>query len=142
MIALGKSHPLTRALTALGERWTLRILGEVFRGRGRFEELEASLGIPPTTLSKRLKHLVHEGVLERRYERSMTKPTYHLTPKGNALLPALVALNEWAEEWWTVGGKTDNRTVLADSVTSEGIVFSQLPRSDGTNIGQEGLEAK
>ena len=51
--------PVARALDAIGEKWSLLILRDLFRkGPLRFQQLEAGLdGVAPNTLSARLKAL-------------------------------------------------------------------------------------
>ncbi|MGI5365826.1 winged helix-turn-helix transcriptional regulator [Streptomyces iakyrus] len=53
-------------------------------------------------LSARLRDLVTDGILEKtRYRAPGTRgrDEYRLTDKGRALLPILIALNNWAEHW-------------------------------------------
>jgi DNA-binding HxlR family transcriptional regulator len=50
-------------------------------------------------LSERLKELEGEGIVERRVlDGSPVRVEYSLTPKGQALEPALRALKHWAHE--------------------------------------------
>jgi len=51
-------------------------------------------------LSSRLQALVTAGILTR--EGTPARPTYALTKKGKALLPALLALMQWGDEWETI----------------------------------------
>lgn len=125
---------VARALEALGDWWTLLIIRDAFFGARRFGEFERSLGIAKNILTARLRALVADGVFERvavgtggeRYE-------YHLTPKGHALLPVLVALREWSDEW--VFGRGHEPLVLRERATGH-----RLPRLRVTN--REGKELK
>ena len=58
--------PVARALDAIGERWSLLILRDLFRkGPLRFQQFEANLtGAAPNTLSARLKSLEAQGVID------------------------------------------------------------------------------
>ena len=49
---------LARALSAVGDRWTLLILRDAFLKVRRFEDFEESLGISRRTLTERLEGLV------------------------------------------------------------------------------------
>jgi DNA-binding HxlR family transcriptional regulator len=92
---------LARAVSAIGDAWTLLILREAVYGVSRFDEIQVDLGIPRTVLSDRLNRLVDAGLFERvpyREPNRRTRQAYTLTQKGLALLPALVALREWAED--------------------------------------------
>jgi DNA-binding HxlR family transcriptional regulator len=90
--------PVADALGVLGNRWTLLIVQEAFKGTRRFSEFQENLGLAKNILSVRLKSLVAHGVFE-------TAPAsdgsayreYILTHKGNALLPALQALRQWGK---------------------------------------------
>ena len=58
--------PIARCLDAVGEWWSVLILRDAFAGKTRFDEFQASLGIAPNMLSRRLAALVDAGLLERR----------------------------------------------------------------------------
>jgi DNA-binding HxlR family transcriptional regulator len=94
-----RACPIDRALRILGDRWSLVVIREVFRGNHRFEEIYARSGAPRDILAGRLRRLVDEGILERRpYNESATRFEYHLTSKGASLRTVLLALGEWGEE--------------------------------------------
>ena len=58
--------PIARSLERVGEWWSILILRDAFAGLTRFEEFQASLGIAPNMLTRRLTALVEDGLLERR----------------------------------------------------------------------------
>jgi DNA-binding HxlR family transcriptional regulator len=94
----GLDCPVARTLDIVGEKWTLLILRDLLRkGAQRFHELETSLtGLPPSTLSARLKVLEAAGVVQiRRYDDHPPRFEYVLTQKGMELGPVLIALREW-----------------------------------------------
>ncbi len=73
---------IAATLGAIGDRWTMLILREVFRGRHRFGEIHAELGIAKNLLSDRLSQLVEEEVLERvPYQDRPVRSEYRLTAK-------------------------------------------------------------
>jgi DNA-binding HxlR family transcriptional regulator len=91
---------LARAVAVIGDAWILLILREAVYGITRFEEMRADLAIPRTVLSDRLNRLVGAGLLRRvPYQQpgQRTRQAYELTDGGRALMPAVVALWEWAE---------------------------------------------
>lgn len=93
---------IRRALEAVGETWTLLILREAVYGVRRFDDFARVLGCGRGVLSDRLKRLVAEGVMEMRtYAEPGQRPRaeYRLTPKGQDLFPALMALSEWSARW-------------------------------------------
>ena len=92
---------LARALSAVGDRWTLLILRDAFLKVRRFEDFERSLKISRRSLSERLDGLVAAGILERRpYQERPVRHEYRLTEKGVGLLPALLALIHWGDQWY------------------------------------------
>jgi DNA-binding HxlR family transcriptional regulator len=93
--------PVAQALEIVGDRWTLLILRDLLLdGPRRFQDLQRSLeGIGPSTLSDRLKGLLENGIISRRfYEEHPPRAEYQLTTKGRALGPVLKALKEWGEQ--------------------------------------------
>ena len=87
-------------LRTVGDRWTLLILRDIFRGIKRFENIQKDLGIARNLLSKRLQHLVDNKVVERfLYQEKPNRYEYRLTSKGRALSPSLIALMQWGDEW-------------------------------------------
>jgi DNA-binding HxlR family transcriptional regulator len=95
---------VARALSVVGERWTLLILRDAFFGTRRFDQFQASLGITRHRLSERLNKLVEQGVLTRvPYCERPPRYEYRLTRKGLALYPVLMTLGRWGDEWMDRG---------------------------------------
>lgn len=91
-----------RAMTILGERWTVVVLREVFSGIRRFDDMRERTGIPRQVLTNRLATLVDQGVLRRvpyQDPGSRSRDEYRLTPKGLDLYPVLVAVREWGDRY-------------------------------------------
>ncbi len=87
-------------LDLVGDRWTLLILRDVFRGVHRFSELRDDLGIARNLLTDRLNRLVEHEILQKvPYQERPVRHEYRLTTKGADLSPALVALMGWGDRW-------------------------------------------
>jgi DNA-binding HxlR family transcriptional regulator len=100
------SCSIARTLEVIGDRWTLLILRDAFRGVRRFEDLQRDLGIARNILTDRLQKLVDRGVLSRTpYSTRPPRYEYRLTPKGVDLSPALVALMRWGDKWLAEDGR-------------------------------------
>ena len=85
--------PVVQTLERVGERWSILLLREIFRGAHRFDELQTSLGIAPNILSTRLTRLVHAGFIEKQlYQQHPPRHSYHLTQRGEDFIPVLFAL--------------------------------------------------
>lgn len=90
--------PLSKASEYLEPRWTIQILGELWAGSTRFNDLRRGLGsISPALLSRRLKELEAQGLVERVEDRATGTVDYFRTAKALALEPALEALAVWAQ---------------------------------------------
>lgn len=106
------SCPLPPAVELIGEKWAFLILRGALNGLQHFEEFQAGLDIARNILSDRLSKLVAGGILERSPDPSdKRKVIYALTPKGEGLLPVVLALRQWGEDW----GYGTMRVQLADS---------------------------
>ena len=105
---IGKMNcSIARALSVVGDRWTLLILRDAFLGARRFDHLQTSLRCSPHVLSTRLAKLVRHGVLERRpYQRRPTRYEYRLTEKGLDLYPVIIGLRGWGDRWFGDGETT------------------------------------
>ncbi|MBL8988440.1 MAG: helix-turn-helix transcriptional regulator [Gemmatimonadetes bacterium] len=56
---------VARALSVVGDRWTLLVLRDFFLGVRRFDHFQERLGVTRHVLANRLRRLVEAGVLER-----------------------------------------------------------------------------
>ncbi|MBI3782492.1 MAG: helix-turn-helix transcriptional regulator [Deltaproteobacteria bacterium] len=91
---------IARALSVVGDRWTLLILRDAFLRTRRFEQFQASLKITRHRLADRLQKLVDNGILERLpYQDNPPRFEYKLTAKGVDLYPVIAALVGWGDRW-------------------------------------------
>ncbi|MBK9178180.1 MAG: helix-turn-helix transcriptional regulator [Acidimicrobiales bacterium] len=98
------SCSIARTLEVIGDRWTILVLRDAFRGIRRFDDFRRDLGIARPVLADRLRKLVEHGVLEKRqYQAHPPRFEYRLTPMGVDLSPALVALMRWGDRWLSGG---------------------------------------
>ena len=105
------SCPIPGAVELIGEKWAFLILRGAFNGLQHFEEFQAGLGIARNILSDRLSKMVAGGILERSPDPAdKRRVIYSLSAKGEGLLPVILAIRQWGEEWGY--GKMD--IVLAD----------------------------
>ncbi len=96
----GTRCSVARALSAVGDRWTILILREAFLGVKRFELFRERLSVARNILTGRLQELVREGILVKaRYQEKPDRYEYRLTEKGLGLYPVLVTLMAWGDRW-------------------------------------------
>jgi DNA-binding HxlR family transcriptional regulator len=128
---------LPAALEVMGERWSFLILRGAFNGLNHFEQFQAQLGIARNILANRLTKLVQHGILRRSgCEDDRRKVMYQLTPKGEALLPTLVALRQWGERWEAC---TPCNPVLVDRRDHKPISQMRVVASDGRPLDPSDL---
>jgi DNA-binding HxlR family transcriptional regulator len=93
-------NSVARALVLIGDRWTQLILREAFLGATRFEEYRERTGAARSTLTKRLRKLEENGLLQRTlYQTAPRRYEYHLTEKGLTLYPVVVMIWKWEIRW-------------------------------------------
>ena len=91
---------LARTWAVIGERWTMLIIREAFRGTHRFDSFQQRLGVGRNVLSNRLARLSAEGIFERvRYQQAPDRYEYRLTQKGMDLYPVLLMLMRWGDTY-------------------------------------------
>jgi DNA-binding HxlR family transcriptional regulator len=128
--------PLPAAVELIGEKWAFLIVRGAFNGLQHFEEFQAGLGVARNILSDRLAKLVAGEIMERAHDpEDRRKVIYSLTAKGEALLPVLVALRQWGEEW----GQGPAPVILADKRDGKPIAKICLHAADGRELSRDQL---
>lgn len=89
--------PVAGTLDILGDRWTLLVIRDLFRGCTQFKEfLRGPEKIATNVLSERLNRLQEEGLVERfPLAEQAAREGYRLTAKGRSLGPVLKAMADW-----------------------------------------------
>jgi DNA-binding HxlR family transcriptional regulator len=126
MRGYGQFCPVAKAAELFCERWTPLIVRDLAAGATRFSELRR--GVPlmsPTLLSRRLKQLASEGVVERRRPAGGRGWTYHLSPSGREFVPVVEALGVWGQRW--------SRRQLAKGEVDLGLLIWALQRGVDAN---------
>jgi DNA-binding HxlR family transcriptional regulator len=91
---------LARGLELIGDWWSPLIIRDLFLQVSRFDELVEDLGISRNLLTRRLKSLVINGIVERvAYQTRPARYAYRLTEAGRDLVPAILALTAWGDRW-------------------------------------------
>ena len=95
---------LARSLSVVGDPWTLLFLREAFGGITKFEDFLSGTGASRAIATERLAGLVEHGVLERHaYREAPRRYEYRLTQMGRELLPVVLTLVKWGDEWLSDG---------------------------------------
>ena len=128
--------PLPQAVELIGERWAFLILRGALNGLVHFEEFQAGLGIARNILSDRLGKLVAGGIMARDLDpQDRRKVIYSLTTKGQALLPVVLALRQWGEDW----GHGRQELVLVDRKSGRPVRRIRVLGENGRELGLHDL---
>ena len=101
--------PVAMACEVIEPRWTLLILLEMGGGATRFNEIRRGVpGISPTLLSKRLKEMEKQGLIERLEDTAKGTVDYIQTNISIELQPAIRLLGEWAYRNFSVDVALDD----------------------------------
>ena len=144
--------PAARALESVGDWWSILILRDAFRGVRRFDEFLDSLGVAPSMLTRRLKHLTEQGLFERRlYAERPARYEYVLTTKGRDFFPVLMALFAWGnrhladdERCFLLGDPATNLErdpIVIDAHTGERLTPRNTVHMPGPAASDETLRA-
>jgi len=129
---------IARTLEVVGERWTLLIVRDAFRGLTRFDQFHENLGIARNVLTDRLNRLVEEGILERvRYSERPERYEYLLTDKGRELRVALAALRQWGDTYLS----PKPPTVLRRKKDGAPVVAAFVPAGSSAILASDEVES-
>ena len=89
--------PLSAALAAVGDRWTLLVVDALLDGPKRFGDLQSAVpGIAPNILTARLRQLSEQAlIVATRYQDRPPRFVYELSATARELAPALRLLADW-----------------------------------------------
>lgn len=100
MQSYGQFCPIAKAAEIFCERWTALVIRNLGAGAQRFSDIHR--GVPhmsATLLTRRLRQLEAEALVERRRSATGKSWTYHLTEAGAEFLPLVGALGVWGQRW-------------------------------------------
>jgi DNA-binding HxlR family transcriptional regulator len=86
-------------LDVIGDKWSLLVIRDLFRGLSTYKELQNSPeGIPTNILADRLKRLEEAGLIAKTaYQQHPVRFAYSLTEKGKSLREVLGAFARWGQ---------------------------------------------
>lgn len=101
MLVEKKTGCIAQAMDILGNKWTALIIRDLCASPLRYCQLEKSIvNINPRILSKRLKLLEDEGIIQKKFLKDTNSHQYCLTQKGVDLVPILKKMSEWGEKYF------------------------------------------
>ncbi|GAA3755477.1 helix-turn-helix domain-containing protein [Microbacterium kribbense] len=76
------------------------VLREAFFGVRRFDQFQRNLEISRSVLTRTLKFMVEQGLLQRRlYQNRPDRYEYRLSESGIELYPMFLAMKAWGDRW-------------------------------------------
>jgi DNA-binding HxlR family transcriptional regulator len=97
--------PIALSLEHVGDWWNILILRDLSYGLSRFDEFEKSLGIAPSTLTRRLNGLIESGLVERSaYTDKPLRYDYLLTARGRDFRPVVLTLMKFGNKHFSPNG--------------------------------------
>jgi DNA-binding HxlR family transcriptional regulator len=131
--------PAARSLDSIGDWWTLLIVRDATLGVRRFSHFQRSLGMGRNILSARLKKMVADGVMTMAAASDGSAyQEYHLTEKGEALLPLLVAMRQWGERFLYAPGEPHSKLISKHS--GKELEQMKVRDTEGQELGVSDLE--
>lgn len=87
-------------LDLVGDKWSLLVVRDLFRGSATYGELQNSFeGIPTNILADRLRKLEEAGIIAKSaYQQHPVRYSYELTKKGKSLGDVLLAIVRWGKK--------------------------------------------
>ncbi len=99
--AVRMPHVLPQTMDLIGNRWSAAMLGSALLGARRYSEFAERMRASPTIVAERLRTFTELGVLsETPSTERVDRTTYHLTDKGRAFFPVVVAMIAWGQRWF------------------------------------------
>ncbi len=99
-VALRSDCPIACALDIIGDRWSLLIVRDIFKGKKRYNDFLASAEQFPTNiLADRLKRLEAAAIVNKQqYSEHPPRYEYVLTNKGLELGKVIEAMYHWGNK--------------------------------------------
>ncbi|WP_375202447.1 winged helix-turn-helix transcriptional regulator [Hyphococcus sp.] len=94
--------PLAVTLDIVGDKWSLIVIRDLFRGVSRYSDfLKSPEDMTTNILADRLKRLEEHGLISKSaYQENPVRHEYALTKKGRALGPVLREIVHWANAYY------------------------------------------
>lgn len=95
---LQEGAPAREALDRVADRWTVLVATLLEDGPARFNQIRRRIGISAQVLTRVLRNLERDGLVERRaFLEVPVRVEYRLTALGETMCPILYAVRAWAE---------------------------------------------
>lgn len=133
---------VAKVLDLLNTKTAFLVLRECFYGTSRFEDFVSRIGTSAPAVSRALKQLKAAGIVERipyREPGARSRDAYQLSPAGEGLLPALLALAQWGDEHLQGGSPP---LAFVNVATGQPIRVRVTAGDDVPDLRPEGIEVQ
>lgn len=137
--------PLSKACEIVEPKWSLLIMSEIWSGSTHFNEIRRGLPtMSPTLLSRRLRELEENGLVNRIQNPSSGEISYLSTSMGDELAPVAQSLAAWAHRhvdsevslrrldarilMWNMRRKIDQTAMPRNRYSVIQFTFPELPK--------------
>jgi DNA-binding HxlR family transcriptional regulator len=91
---------IKQTMDIFGGKWTILIIGSLYSGAKRFNQMSKDLGINTKSLTDALKSLESNGIIIRSvFPTTPVTVEYSLTDSGRDFGQVFLAMNTWGEKW-------------------------------------------
>jgi DNA-binding HxlR family transcriptional regulator len=93
--------PIVATIKMLGNQWNIITIRYLHDGPLKYNQLRRTMGnISSKTLSRSLKHLTAQEIVERRVlHESPISVEYSLTQRGKELSETIYEIRQWGKKW-------------------------------------------
>ncbi|CAN5424434.1 winged helix-turn-helix transcriptional regulator [soil metagenome] len=120
--------PIARASQVVAERWTPIIMRNLLSGAETFTELsDGAPGMSRSLLTTRLRELERVGVVQIGPHPAGRGHLYRPTAAGRDLAVVLMAMGDWAEEWFELAPEDSDPGFLLHTWIARYLEVDKLP---------------
>jgi DNA-binding HxlR family transcriptional regulator len=107
--------PIVATMKMLGNQWNMIAIRYLHDEPMKYNQLRRAMGnVSSKTLSRSLKHLVEEEIVQRKVlETAPISVEYSLTERGRELSDALYGMKSWGKRWLTPRIQEANQVLAA-----------------------------
>jgi DNA-binding HxlR family transcriptional regulator len=136
----GMTCSMASVMGALGDRWGVLIMRDLYLGLAGYGDLHRSTGATNATLSDRLRVLEQNGLVERRqYQSRPNRYDYVLTARGRDIGLVVLAMTQVGDQW-NLDGLEGPPLRFVDSSTGHGVRLAPVDAETGVLVNPANLK--
>ncbi|SMG60886.1 winged helix-turn-helix transcriptional regulator [Cedecea sp. NFIX57] len=133
----GMTCSVAGVMGALGDRWGMLIMRDLFLGLSRYDDFRRSSGITNATLSDRLKALEEQDLITRqRYQTRPERYEYLLTEKGRDVGLVLLSMMQVGSQW-NLPGLAGPPLIMVDGNSGHKVKVALVDTETGQQVSPQ-----